>query len=342
MDDKNRMNWSEQVVLVTGGTGSFGRKFVELMLNEYHPAKLIVFSRDELKQHEMRTAGHDHPCVHYLVGDVRDAQRLDRALSGVTLVVHAAALKQVPSCESNPFEAVQTNIIGTKHVIDAALNRGVRQVLGLSTDKAVHPINVYGATKLCSEKMLIQANTGETRFSCMRSGNFLGSRSSVVPIFAEQRKRGTITVTDPRMTRFWITLDRATRFLVRCVEEMHGAEIFVPKVPSMKLIDMAQAVAPNCQIECIGIRPGERLHEVLLSADEARNAVGIDDMFLIRQPHSRQTEENWNIGAPLAEGFCYASNTNSEWLTAEDLFRYLEDAAPPVSLMVNCHERRLQ
>jgi UDP-N-acetylglucosamine 4,6-dehydratase len=239
------MNWSGQVVLVTGGTGSFGRKFVELMLEEYHPAELIVFSRDELKQHEMRAAGLDHPSLRYLLGDVRDTQRLERAFSDVTLVVHTAALKQVPACESNAFEAVQTNIIGTKNVIDAAINRGVRRVMGLSPDKAVHPINLYGATKLCAEKMLIQANARETRFSCIRSGNFLGSRSSVIPIFVEQRKRGKITVTDPSMTRFWITLDRATRFLARCLEEMHGGENFVPKMPSMKLLDMAQAMAPD-------------------------------------------------------------------------------------------------
>ena len=336
------MNWSEQVVLVTGGTGSFGRKFVELMLDEYHPAKLIVFSRDELKQHEMRAAGIDHPSVRYLLGDVRDAHRLERAFSDVTLVVHTAALKQVAGCESNPFEAVQTNIIGTKNVIDAAIDRGVRRVIGLSTDKAVHPTNVYGSTKLCAEKILIQANNQETRSSCMRSGNFLGSRSSVIPIFAEQRKRGTITVTDLRMTRFWITLDRATRFLARCLKEMHGGEIFVPKMASMKLLDMAQAVAPNCQIECVGIRPGEKLHEVLLSDDEARNSVESEDMFVIQQAHSAGRKENWKDGVPLAEGFCYASDTNSDWLTAEDLYKHVEGASPPLSSLPNGPERRIQ
>jgi len=339
---KIKMNWSQQVVLVTGGTGSFGRKFVELMLDEYRPAKLIVFSRDELKQHEMRTTGLDHPSLRYLLGDVRDAQRLERAFSDVTLVVHTAALKQVPTCESNAFEAVQTNIIGTKNVIDAAINCGVRRVVGLSTDKAVHPINLYGATKLCAEKMLIQANARETRFSCMRSGNFLGSRSSVIPIFAEQRKRGKITVTDPRMTRFWITLDRATRFLARCLEEMHGGEIFVPKMPSMKLLDMAQAVAPNCQIECVGIRPGEKLHEVLLSDEEARNSVEREDMFVIQQVHTARQEGNWEGGATLAESFCYASDTNSEWLTAEDLYKQVEGASPPLSSKLDGPEHRIQ
>ena len=341
-----RMNWTEQVILVTGGTGSFGKKFVEIMLNEYCPRKLIVFSRDELKQHEMRAAGIDHPSLRYFLGDVRDAQRLERALSDVTVVVHAAALKQVSACEQNPFEAVQTNIIGSKNVIDAAINRGVRRVIALSTDKAVNPINLYGATKLCAEKMFVQSNAQadahETRFSCMRSGNFLGSRSSVIPIFAEQRKQGKITVTDPRMTRFWITLDHAARFVVRCLERMHGGEIFVPKIPSMKLLDMAQAVAPNCQIECVGIRPGEKLHEVLLSNDEARNSVEIEEMFVIQSGHSYPRGKNWQDGTPLAEGFRYASDTNSEWLATEDLCKLIEEAAPPLSLMPNGTEHRVQ
>src|SRR5258707_1311478 len=241
------MNWAEQVVLVTGGTGSFGKKFVEIMLKEYRPQKLIVFSRDELKQHEMRAAGLDHPSLRYFLGDVRDQPRLERAFADVTVVVHAAALKQVPACEYNPFEAIQTNINGGKNVIEAAINRGVRRVAALSTDKAVNPINLYGATKLCAEKMFVQANAyagaQDTRFSCVRYGNVVGSRGSVVPMFMEQRKRGKITLTDTRMTRFWITLDQGVRFVVRCLEQMHGGEIFVPKIPSMKVLDMAQAVA---------------------------------------------------------------------------------------------------
>jgi UDP-N-acetylglucosamine 4,6-dehydratase len=333
-----KLNWEDQVVLVTGGTGSFGRKFVEIMLNEYRPQKLIVFSRDELKQHEMRAAGLDHASVRYFLGDVRDAQSLERALSGVTLVVHTAALKQVPACEHNPFEAIQTNIIGSKNLIDAAINRGVRRVIALSTDKAVHPTNLYGATKLCAEKMFVQANADgvgqEIRLSCVRSGNFLGSRSSVVPIFIEQRKRGKITITDPRMTRFWITLDRAARFVIRCFEGMHGGEIFVPKVPSMKLLDMAQALAPNCEIECIGTRPGEKLHEVLLSEEEARSSLNASDLFVIQRVHSPWGEDNWQ-GIPVAEGFTYASDTNSEWLTGEDLYKLVEGSAPPSSLLVN-------
>src|ERR1700756_3330566 len=214
-----KMNWAEQVVLVTGGTGSFGKKFVEIMLKEYRPQKLIVFSRDELKQHEMRAVGLDHPSLRYFIGDVRDQQRLERAFSGGSVVVHAAALKQVPACEYNPFEAIQTNINGGKNVIEAAINCGVRRIIALSTDKAVNPINLYGATKLCAEKMFVQANAyagaQDTRFSVARYGNVVGSRGSVIPIFMEQRVRGRVTITDPRMTRFWITLDQGVRFVIR-------------------------------------------------------------------------------------------------------------------------------
>jgi len=250
------MDWSEQVVLVTGATGSFGRKFAELMLREYHPRKFIIFSRDELKQHDMRAAGFDHPSLRYFIGDVRDPQRLERAFSGVTVLVHAAALKQVPACEYNPFEAIQTNIMGGRNVIEAAINQGVRRILALSTDKAVNPINLYGATKLCAEKMFVHANAyagaQDTRFSCARYGNVVGSRGSVIPIFLEQRKRGKVTVTDPRMTRFWITLEQGARFVVDCIERMHGGEIFVPKIPSMKLVEMAEALAPGCEVEYVG------------------------------------------------------------------------------------------
>jgi UDP-N-acetylglucosamine 4,6-dehydratase len=330
------MNWSDEIVLVTGGTGSFGRKFVEIMLREYRPQKLIVFSRDEQKQHEMRTSGLDDSSLRYFLGDVRDQERLERAFAGVTVVVHAAAMKQVPACEYNPFEAIQTNINGGKHVIDAAINCGVRRILALSTDKAVNPINLYGATKLCAEKMFVQANAyagaRETRFSCTRYGNVVGSRGSVVPIFMEQRARGRITLTDPRMSRFWITLDQGVRFVVRCIEQMHGGEIFIPKIPSMKLLDMAQAIAPDCQIDCVGIRPGEKLHEVLISEDEARNAISVADMFIIQPAHSWWRKENWANAVPLPEGFRYASDSNSQWLTTEDLWQLVEGSAPPASM----------
>jgi len=331
------MNWSEQVVLVTGGTGSFGKKFAEIMLKEYGPQKLIIFSRDELKQHEMRTAGLDGPNVRYFLGDVRDPQRLERAFAGVTVVVHAAALKQVPACEYNPFEAIQTNINGGKNVIEASINCNVRRIAALSTDKAVNPINLYGATKLCAEKMFVQANAyagaQDTRFSCVRYGNVVGSRGSVVPIFMEQRKRGKITLTDPRMTRFWITLDQGVRFVIRSLEQMHGGEIFVPKIPSMKLVDMAHAVAPDCQIECIGIRPGEKLHEVLLSEDEARNAVETSEMFVIQPAHNWWKKENWQQARRLPEDFRYASDTNTDWLTADALYDMVEGSAPGLSVV---------
>jgi UDP-N-acetylglucosamine 4,6-dehydratase len=341
-----RKNWSEEVVLVTGGTGSFGRKFVEIMLEEHRPKKLIIFSRDESKQHDMQAEGLKHPGLQYVLGDVRDAHSLERAFTGVTVVVHAAALKQVPACESNPFEAIQTNIIGSKNVIDAAINRSVRLVIALSTDKAVHPINLYGATKLCAEKMLIQANaqpeTQVTHFSCVRPGNFLGSRSSVIPLFVEQRKRGKVTITDARMTRFWITVERAAHFVIKCLERMQGGEIFVPKMPSMKLLDMAQAVAPSCHIESLGIRPGEKLHEELLSEDEARYSRESDEMFVIRPTHGERATDNWNDEVPVPEGFRYASNTNSEWLTPEHLYQLVEGAAPPLPYSPKNAETRVQ
>ena len=330
------MNWSEQVVLVTGGTGSFGKKFVDTMLRNYHPQKLIIFSRDELKQHDMRVAGFDHPSLRYFIGDVRDPQRLERAFSGVTVVVHAAALKQVPACEYNPFEAIQTNIMGGRNVIDAAINKGVRRILALSTDKAANPINLYGATKLCAEKMFVQANSysgaQDTRFSCARYGNVVGSRGSVVPVFLEQRKTGKVTVTDPRMTRFWITLEQGVRFVINCIENMHGGEIFVPKIPSMKLVDMAQALAPECETRFVGIRPGEKLHEVLVSEDEARNTLELDDMFVIQPAHAWWHQENWKDARPLPEGFRYGSDNNPQWMSASELLDLLGHTSSPTEI----------
>ena len=326
------MNWSEQVVLVTGGTGSFGKKFVEVMLRDVRPKKLVIFSRDELKQHDMRVAGYDHATVRWFIGDVRDPQRLMRAFDGVTVVVHAAALKQVPACEYNPFEAVQTNIMGGRNVVDAAIDCGVERVLALSTDKAVNPVNLYGATKLCAEKMFVQANaysgTHATRFACARYGNVVGSRGSVIPIFMEQRKSGRVTLTDPRMTRFWITLDQGVRFVIRCIERMHGGEIFVPKIPSMKLVDMAEAIAPGSEIRNVGIRPGEKLHEVLVSEDEARNTAEMDEMYVIQPAHPWWNNINWAHGKALPDGFRYSSDTNGMWLTHEELLELIAPAAP--------------
>jgi UDP-N-acetylglucosamine 4,6-dehydratase len=331
MSEAGLMNWSEQVVLVTGGTGSFGKKFVDIMLREYHPKRLVIFSRDELKQHDMQASGFTHESLRYFIGDVRDPGRLQRALAGVTVVVHAAALKQVPACEYNPFEAIQTNIMGGRNVIDAAIDQGVHRILALSTDKAVNPINLYGATKLCAEKMFVQANAyagaKDTRFSCARYGNVVGSRGSVIPVFQEQRKRGRITITDARMTRFWLTLEQGVRFVIGAIERMHGGEIFVPKIPSMRLVDLAAAIAPGCAVETIGIRPGEKLHEVLLSEDEARNAVELDEMYIIQPSHPWWKTGNWVEGRELPEGFRYTSDSNEQWLSHDQLQELIEPGA---------------
>jgi UDP-N-acetylglucosamine 4,6-dehydratase len=271
------MDWSKKVVLITGGTGSFGKKLTRILLDEYNPAKVIVFSRDELKQYEMRASGYDAHNLRYFIGDVRDLDRLRRAFEGVDIVIHAAALKQVPACEYNPMEAIKTNILGSSNVIDAALDSGVERVVALSTDKAVNPINLYGATKLAAEKLFIQSNSyaggRKTRFSCVRYGNVVGSRGSVVPVFLRQRENGEITVTDDRMTRFWISLEQGVRFVIRCAENMHGGEVLEPKKPSMSIVDLAKAIAPEAKVNVIGIRPGEKLHEVLISEDEARTTV---------------------------------------------------------------------
>lgn len=318
------MDWTKKHVLVTGGTGSFGRKFIEVMMKEYHPERLIVYSRDELKQHEMRMAGFDHPNLRYFIGDVRDLHRLRRAFNGVDLVVHAAALKQVPACEYNPMEAVKTNILGSSNVVDAALDAGVEKVLALSTDKAVNPVNLYGATKLAAEKLMIQSNAYAggmtTRFSCVRYGNVVGSRGSVVPLFIQQREKGEITLTDERMTRFWISLEQGVRFVIRCIEDMQGGEVFVPKIPSMKMTDLAKAIAPEAKIRNIGIRPGEKLHEVLISDDEARSTVELDDMYVVQPPAALWFGYHWSEkGRHLPENYHYASDNNTEWLTVAEI-----------------------
>jgi UDP-N-acetylglucosamine 4,6-dehydratase len=318
------MDWTDKKVLVTGGTGSFGKKFIEVMMKEYHPGRLIVYSRDELKQHEMRMAGFDHPDLRYFIGDVRDLPRLKRAFNGVDIVVHAAALKQVPACEYNPMEAIKTNILGSSNVVDAALDAGVEKVLALSTDKAVNPINLYGATKLAAEKLMVQSNAYAggmtTRYSCVRYGNVVGSRGSVVPLFIQQRPTGTITLTDERMTRFWISLDQGVRFVIRCIEQMHGGEVFVPKIPSMKMVDLAKAIAPEAEIRIIGIRPGEKLHEVLISEDEARTTVELDDMYVVQPAAALWFGHYWSqVGKPLPDNYHYASDNNTEWLTLEEI-----------------------
>jgi UDP-N-acetylglucosamine 4,6-dehydratase len=322
------MDWTGLNVLVTGGTGSFGKKFTEIMLREFTPRKLVIFSRDELKQHEMRTGGFDHPSLRYFIGDVRDVERLRRAMTGMDVVVHAAALKQVPACEYNPIEAVLTNVMGARNIIEAALDMGVKKVMAISSDKAVNPVNLYGATKLVAEKLFVQGNaysgTSETRFSCVRYGNVVGSRGSVIPLFLGQRNNGKVTITDERMTRFWLTLEQGVRFVIRCIEQMHGGEVFVPKIPSMNIMDLVKAVAPDCQVENIGIRPGEKLHEILISEDEVRQVLELDDMFVIKPSHPWWQIGNWVEGQPLPDGFRFASNTNPHWLTVSELKQMVE------------------
>ena len=318
------MNWKGQSVLVTGGTGSFGRKFLEVMLSEHQPEKVIVFSRDELKQHEMREAGLDDPRLRYFIGDVRDLLRLRRATEGIDVVVHAAALKQVPAAEYNPIEAIMTNIMGARNVIEAALDNNIKRVMALSTDKAVNPINLYGATKLAAEKLTVQSNAyaggKRTRFSCVRYGNVVGSRGSVIPVFQRQREDGHITITDERMTRFWLSIDQGVRFTIRCIEQMQGGEVFVPKIPSTRVVDVAKAVAPDAEVELIGIRPGEKMHEVLVSEDEARHTVELDDMYVVEPPGALWFGHEWREkGKPLPEGFAYSSDSNDQSLTVEEI-----------------------
>lgn len=318
----------DKSVLVTGGTGSFGKKFIEIMLKDVRPKKLIVFSRDELKQHEMRMAGFDHPSLRYFIGDVRDSERLRRAMQGVDVVVHAAALKQVPACEYNPIEAIETNVRGAENVINAALDAGVKKVLALSTDKAVAPANLYGATKLCAEKLFVQSNaySGDTgtHFSCVRYGNVMGSRGSVIPIFMQQRATGEVTITDERMTRFWLTLEQGVRFVIKCIGIMHGGEVFVPKIPSMKLVDLAETLAPSCRRKVTGIRPGEKLHELLLSEDEARHSVEVDNMYVIQPAHSWWGIEKYADAKQLPDGFSYSSGLNDEWLTSSEMLSLIK------------------
>lgn len=324
------MDWTSKSILITGGTGSFGKEFIEVMLESYHPRKLIVFSRDELKQHEMRVQGFEHDSLRYFIGDVRDYDRLRRAMSDVDIVIHAAALKQVPACEYNPIEAVKTNIDGAKNVIEAALDCKVNKVVALSTDKAVNPVNLYGATKLAAEKLFVQSNayagTQDTHFSCVRYGNVVGSRGSVIPLFAQQRPTGKITITDQRMTRFWLTLRQGVNFVIKCAELMQGGEVFVPKIPSMNIMDLAQAVAPNCEIDYIGIRPGEKIHEMLLSEHEAPQTLETDDMFIIQPNHPWwNSQDVYPEAQPITTDFHYSSDNNTKWLGVESLQTFIQE-----------------
>jgi UDP-N-acetylglucosamine 4,6-dehydratase len=318
------MDWRGRSVLVTGGTGSFGSRFVEHMVTTYHPRRLVVFSRDELKQSQLAARVND-PSLRFFIGDVRDRDRLERAMHGIDVVIHAAALKQVPACEYNPFEAVKTNVLGANNVIEAAIDAGVERVIALSTDKAVNPVNVYGATKLCAEKMFVQGNSYagglKTRMAVVRYGNVVGSRGSVIPLFLDQRDGGELTITDERMTRFWLTLDEGVDFVVRAVERMQGGEIFVPKIASMRVIDLARAIAPGASLRVVGVRPGEKLHEVLVSADESRHTVERDGMYVV-EPVTPRWEYATPSGAKrLPDDFAYTSDTNTEWFSAADLKR---------------------
>ena len=316
-------------ILITGGTGSFGKKFVEIFLKKYSPSRLVVFSRDEQKHVEMMRNNFPpdkYPQIRYFVGDVRDLPRLRRAFSGIDYVVHAAAMKHVDVSEYNPQECIATNITGANNVISAAIDSGVKKVVALSTDKAANPINLYGATKLCSDKLFVAANSlagaNGTRFAVVRYGNVIGSKGSVVPFFIKKRKTGVLPITDPKMTRFWISLDQGVDLVIKSFEVMHGGEIFVLKIPSMKILDLAKAIGPNCKIENIGIRPGEKLHECMISADDARLTLEFDDYYIIEPAFhwwKQNDNSNHSKGKRCPLGFAYTSDNNDQWLTVEQL-----------------------
>ena len=310
-------------LLVTGGTGSFGQAFVRHALDHLNPRRVVVFSRDELKQYEMRAAFGDDPRLRWFLGDVRDVDRLRRALHGVDYVVHAAALKQVDTAEYNPMEYIKTNVLGSQNVIDASIDSGVRKVVALSTDKASSPINLYGATKLTADKLFVAANNYGaaygTQFSVVRYGNVMGSRGSVIPFFRSLHEQGLpITITDSRMTRFWITLNQAVNFVVESFRMMTGGELYVPRIPSMRIVDLAEAIAPGSPLVEIGIRPGEKLHEEMVSGDDSRRTFRLQDRYVVA-PVLAEWGYFPAVGEALLEGFAYRSDTNDLWLTIDDL-----------------------
>ena len=322
------MTIENATILVTGGTGSFGKKFIAELLRKHSPKKVIVFSRDELKQFEMsqQFSAHEYPSLRYFIGDVRDRDRLYRAFDGVDIVVHAAALKQVPAAEYNPIEAIKTNILGAANIIDAAIDRGIDRVVALSTDKAANPINLYGATKLCADKLFVAGNSyagrSNTRFSVVRYGNVVGSRGSVIPFFLKMKQQGVLPITDVRMTRFWIKLEQGVQFVLKSLERMQGGEIFVPKIPSMLLVELAKAIAPECPIKIVGIRPGEKLHEVMVPVDDARNSLEFDEYYTILPAFhdwNTDTYHRDNGGTRCPDGFSYGSDTNTWWLTIDEM-----------------------
>ena len=319
-----------KVVLVTGATGSFGKRFISTILDQHNPKKVIIFSRDELKQFEMQQYMND-PKLKYMLGDVRDYDRVSRVMDGVNVVVHAAAMKQVPASENNPMEAIKTNIIGAENIINAAIEKGVERVIALSTDKAANPMNLYGATKLASDKLFVAANAlvddGRTKFSVVRYGNVVGSRGSVVPFFIQKREEGVLPITDDRMTRFWITLGEGVKFVEDCLEAMVGGEIFIPKIPSMTVVDVATAIGPDCEQKVIGIRPGEKLHEIMITSDDAINTVELETRYVI-QPASDWWDQDAFVastgGQRVSEGFSYSSDNNNEWLSVDEFCQLLK------------------
>lgn len=328
----------EYSILVTGGTGSFGQKFIETILTR-HPEviRVVVFSRDEHKQFEMaqRFSSSDYPQIRYFIGDIRDESRLQRAMDGIDIVIHTAALKHVPTAEYNPFEVIKTNIIGGQNVINACLDKGVKKVVALSTDKAAGPINLYGATKLCSDKLFIAANNikgkRDIAFSVVRYGNVMGSRGSVIPFFLEKRKSGLLPITDERMTRFNITLEEGVELVLKTLNTMEGGEIYVPKIPSYRIMDVAQAIGPECRKEFIGIRPGEKVHEEMITETDGLSSYEFEDHFVIAPTikfSGKGNPENKG-GRKCPEGFKYNSGTNEEWLTVEDLRKLIKEHIDP-------------
>jgi len=309
-----------KTVLVTGGTGSFGKKLVERLLKDDEANKVIVFSRDELKQFEMQSTN-SSPKLRYFIGDVRDFQRLKQATNGVDVIVHAAALKQIPAAEYNPMEAIKTNIIGAENIVNAAIENGVERVVALSTDKAANPANLYGATKLCSDKLMVAGNilagSRKTRFAVVRYGNVLGSRGSVIPFFKEQESNGSLPITDTKMTRFWLTIEEGVNFVLESLERMKGGEIFVPKIPSFKVIDVAEVVSPKTPLRIIGIRPGEKLHEVMITEDDSNYTLEFDSFYAILAPFLLETEYYRKNGVKVPIGFSFTSENNKIWHTHE-------------------------
>ncbi|MDD5145039.1 MAG: UDP-N-acetylglucosamine 4,6-dehydratase (inverting) [Candidatus Pacebacteria bacterium] len=319
--DKN-YSLNGKTILLTGGTGSFGQKFTEIALKECNPHSIRIFDNRELAAVEMERDFRD-PRLRFFMGDVRDKKRLLRAMKGADIVVHAAALKHVPICEYNPIEAVKTNIEGSINIIDAAIDSGVEKVMAISTDKAVHPCNLYGATKMVAEKLFVQGNSysggKNPYFSCCRYGNVIGSSGSVVPLFFEQKSNGEITITDERMTRFWVTLNEGVRFVINSIEIMKGGEIFIPKIPSMKVMELADVIAPEAKKKIIGIRSGEKLHEVLLTEEEALHTKEFDKFFIITPQYPFWHKDNFKEGRNLPFGFRYSSDNNGEWIVKDQI-----------------------